>query len=150
MEQASWPNVFWRNMKNIFPLSSISRPKWQTANSNTYPCKTKICPVILHSQYWGCLWPNHYNDVIMGAMASQITNLAIVYSTVDSCAGQIKHWTTSKFRVTGLCEGISPGTGEFPTQRASKAENVSMWLRHHGRKQLGQLINSPWQIDTDI
>ena len=26
----------------------------------------------------------HYNDVIMGAIASQITNLAIVYSTVYS------------------------------------------------------------------
>ena len=32
---------------------------------------------------------------------------------------------TSRFRVTGLCEGNSPETGEFPTQRASNAENVS-------------------------
>ena len=37
----------------------------------------------------------------------------------------------SKLRVTGLCEGNSPVTGEFPTQRTSKAENVSMWLHHH-------------------
>ena len=29
---------------------------------------------------------------------------------------------TSKLRVTGLCEGNSPETGEFPTQRASNAE----------------------------
>ena len=29
---------------------------------------------------------------------------------------------TSKLRVTGLCEGNSPMTGEFPTQRASNAE----------------------------
>ena len=34
---------------------------------------------------------------------------------------------TSKLRVTGLCEGNSPVTGEFPTQRASNAENVSIW-----------------------
>ena len=27
---------------------------------------------------------------------------------------------TSKFRVTGLCAGNSPGTGEFPAQMASK------------------------------
>ena len=38
---------------------------------------------------------------------------------------------TSKFRVTGLCEGNSPVTGEFPAQRASNADNVSIWWRHH-------------------
>ena len=38
---------------------------------------------------------------------------------------------TSKLRVTGLCAGNSPGTGEFPAQMASDAENVSIWWRHH-------------------
>ena len=38
---------------------------------------------------------------------------------------------TSKLRVTGLCAGNSPVTGEFPAQRASNAENVSIWWRHH-------------------
>ena len=38
---------------------------------------------------------------------------------------------TSKLRVTGLCEGNSPVDGEFPTQRASNAENVSVLWRHH-------------------
>ena len=38
---------------------------------------------------------------------------------------------TSKLRVTGLCEGNSPVTGEFPAQTASNAENVSIWWRHH-------------------
>ena len=38
---------------------------------------------------------------------------------------------TSKFHVAGLCEGNSPMTGEFPAQRASNAENVSIWWRHH-------------------
>ena len=38
---------------------------------------------------------------------------------------------TSKLRVTGLCAGNSPGTGEFPAQMASKAENASIWWRHH-------------------
>ena len=41
---------------------------------------------------------------------------------------------TSKLRVTGLCEGNSPVTGEFPAQRASNAENVSIWWRHHVQK----------------
>ena len=69
----------------------------------------------------------HYNDVIMGAKASQITSLVIVNSTVIQA--QIKgntkaprHW---------LCEGNSPVTGEFPAQMASNAENISIWWRHH-------------------
>ena len=39
---------------------------------------------------------------------------------------------TSKRRGTGLCSGNSPVTGEFPAQRASNAENISIWWRHHG------------------
>ena len=70
----------------------------------------------------------HYNDVIMSAMASQITSLAIVYSTVYSRRRSKK---TSKLRVTGVCEGNSPVTGEFPAQRASNPENVSIWWLHH-------------------
>ena len=63
----------------------------------------------------------HYSDVIMGAIASQITSLTIVYTTVYSDADQRKyqaprHWS--------LC-------GEFPAQMASNAENVSIWWRHH-------------------
>ena len=38
---------------------------------------------------------------------------------------------TSKLRVTGLCAGNSPETGEFPAQMASDAENVSIRWRHH-------------------
>ena len=37
----------------------------------------------------------------------------------------------SKLRGTGFYEGNSPVTGEFPTQRASNAENVSIWWHHH-------------------
>ena len=50
----------------------------------------------------------------MNAMASQITSLAIVYSTIYSGADQKK---PSKPRVTGRCAGNSPVTGEFPEQR---------------------------------
>ena len=34
---------------------------------------------------------------------------------------------TSKLRVTGLCEGNSQDSGEFPAQRTSNAENVSIY-----------------------
>ena len=37
----------------------------------------------------------HYSDVIMGVMASQITSLPIVYSSVYSGADQIKHQSSA-------------------------------------------------------
>ena len=58
---------------------------------------------------------HHYNDVIMGAIASQITSLAIVYSTIFQA--EIKHQAskkTSKLRVTGLYAGNSPGPVNSP------------------------------------
>ena len=59
----------------------------------------------------------HYNGDMVRAMASQITNLTIVYSTIYSGADQRK----KKSRVTGLCGGNSPVIGEFPAQKASNA-----------------------------
>ena len=50
----------------------------------------------------------------------------------------------SKLRVTGLCAGNSPGTGEFPAQMASNAENVSIWWRHHEIPQIHVL----WDVIT--
>ena len=40
----------------------------------------------------------------------------------------------SKLRVTGLCAGNSPVTGEFLAQMASNAEIVSIWWRHHAKE----------------
>ena len=37
---------------------------------------------------------------------------------------------TPKLRVTGLCEGDTPVTVGFPSQKASIAENVSIWWCH--------------------
>ena len=62
---------------------------------------------------------------------------------------------TSKFRVTGLCEGASV-TDEFPAQRASNAENVSIWWRDHG-PWVGQRANfiircrqGTWWLKNDL
>ena len=43
---------------------------------------------------------------------------------------------TSKLRVTVLCVGNSPMTGEFPSQMASKAENISIGWHHHALKKM--------------
>ena len=59
----------------------------------------------------------------MSAMTSKIASVSTVCSGADQ--------REKKLRVTGLCEGNSPVTGEFPAQRASDAENVSIRWRHH-------------------
>ena len=77
----------------------------------------------------------------MGAKASQNTSLTIVYATVNSDADKKN---TPKLRVIGLCVGSSPGTGEFPAQMASNAENVSIWWRHHGMGQSYDVAQCQW------
>ena len=47
----------------------------------------------------------------------------------------------TKLRVTGLCAGNSPGTGEFSAQMASNAKNVSIWWRHHVIRQFMLLMS---------
>ena len=48
-----------------------------------------------------------------------------------TCLFRHRSKKTSKLRVIGLCGGNSPVTGEFPAQRASNAEKVSIWWYHH-------------------
>ena len=76
----------------------------------------------------GGLLKQHYSDFIMGMMASQITSLTIVYSTVYSGTDHRKH---QNLQVTGVRSENSPVTGEFPAKRYSNAENVFIWWHHH-------------------
>ena len=71
-----------------------------------------------------CTWftLSHYNDVRMSTMASQITSLTIVYSTVYSGADERKHQRSALLALVWRI---------FPAQRASNAENVPNWWRHH-------------------
>ena len=75
------------------------------------------------------LWFNfssrtHYNDVIMSVPNYQLFTQPFI---------QVQIKETSKLCVTGLCWGNSAVTGEVPVQRASNAENASIWWRHHAR-----------------
>ena len=55
-----------------------------------------------------------------------------------NCLFRRRSKKTSKLRVTGLCAGNSLVAGEFPAQKDSNTENVSIWWRHHAchRQQL--------------
>ena len=65
----------------------------------------------------------------MGAIATQITSLTIVYSTVYSDADQRRHQSSVSLAFVWI---IHRGPGLFPAQMASYVENVSIWWRHHG------------------
>ena len=53
------------------------------------------CEFVLTNKTWHCCAFHHYSDVIVGTMASQITSLTIVYSTVNSGADQRKHQSSA-------------------------------------------------------
>ena len=65
----------------------------------------------------------------MNTIASQITSLTIVYSIVYSVADKKKHQSSAPL---AFVQGNSPWTGEFPAQKASNSEKVSIWWRRHG------------------
>ena len=68
-----------------------------------------------------------YNHVIMNAMAFKISSVSIVGSTV--CSGSDQRNQQSSAALAFAEE--SNGDRWFPSQRASNAENVSIWWRHH-------------------
>ena len=66
-----------------------------------------------------CNGSNHYSDVLMDAMSSQITSLTIVCSTVHSAADQRKHQSSA------LLVSV---TGESVTWKMFPFDDVSMIL----------------------
>ena len=69
----------------------------------------------------------HYSDVIMSAMTSEITGVSNVSQLFVQA--QIKENIKAPRRWPLGVE--STGDRWFPSKRASKAENVSLWWRHH-------------------
>ena len=68
---------------------------------------------------------NHYSDVTMSAMASQIASVSIVYSTVGPGADQRKHQSSASL---AFGWGIHRWPVSSPHKRS--AENVYIWWRH--------------------
>ena len=70
-------------------------------------------------------WP-HYSDVIMGAMASQITGVLSVFSTVCSGADQRKHQSSASLAfVRGKCFYLMTSSRRFETTRRSRTHYVT-------------------------
>ena len=81
------------------------------------------CPeagiIIVTGPYWP--WPvsiSHYGDVIMGAIASQITSLTIVYPSIYSDADQRKHQSSASLAfVWGIHRGPVNSPHKLPVTR---------------------------------
>ena len=82
----------------------------------------RICKILRFSELY------HYNDVIMGTIASQITSLTIVYSIVYSDADQRKHQSSASL---AFVRGIPRGPVNSPHKWPVTRKNVSIWWRHH-------------------
>ena len=62
--------------------------------------------------------PSHYDDVTMDAIASQITSLTIVYSTVYSGADQSRHQSSASLAfVWGIHRGPVNSPHKWPVTR---------------------------------
>ena len=67
-------------------------------------------------------WRHNKRDSV-----SNHRRLACLLNRSFRCRSKKISW----LRIIGLCEGNSSVTAEFPAQRASNAENVSVWWCHH-------------------
>ena len=111
---------------------------WWIVSHRFCPSVSNLYSVQLVLESISCVWQVYlqqlqqrhmeYSDVIMSAMASQITGASLVCSIV--CSGTDKnikaphHWPLW---------GDSIGTRWFPSQKASNEENVSTWWHNHVR-----------------
>ena len=78
------------------------------------------------------IYPSHYSDVIMGTMVSQITSLAIVYSSVYSGADQRKHQNSASLAfVRGIHRWpvISPHKRPVTRKIFPFDEVIMKWVR---------------------
>ena len=95
-----------------------------------------------------------YNDVIISAMASQITNLKMIYSTVCSGVDQRKHQSSASLAF--VCAGNSPVTGKCFPLMTSSCTHLSvislpwphvLWWVFLGQKRTGVTAALHWAID---
>ena len=82
----------------IFKWIVVTSPKEWFSGQHALLPEAVYVQMLTNSWEWAidlwqtsCLGHRHYNDVIMSTMASQITSVSIVYSTVCSGADQRKH-----------------------------------------------------------
>ena len=109
----------------------ISEVRWYSHDTNyTASVQAAILKIGLrygrwcHVSWW--LIPLYWRHNGRGSVSNHQPHDCLLY-----CLFRRRSKKTSKPRVTALCVGNSPVTGEFPAPMASSAENASIWWRHH-------------------
>ena len=121
-------NLWQRNTAIAFVLLvQYDTENVQHVNFRTSPVASGYTVLFMDRIWRHARWhgPVHYNDIIMSVMAFQIPGVSIVCSTVCSGADQRNQQSSASL---AFVRGIHRW---FPSQRASNAENVSIWWRHH-------------------
>ena len=110
----------------VFNIVSRCNVLYQLYTSHYWYCFVMLYFAVFVLSAFCELEPLQY--VIMGALASQINSLTIVYSTVYSDAYQRKHLSSASLAfVWGIHRGPVNSTHKWPVN----AENISLWWCHH-------------------
>ena len=125
---------------------SINQDLGQVINDDEYMLTTNIIytetqrssewlPYSRHWRRWSLPSATPYAGLIDSTLRRDNERHGVsnhqLHDCLLNCLFRHRSKKTSKLRVTGLCAGNSPVTGEFPTRVASNAENISIWWLHH-------------------
>ena len=128
---AIYRNIYWivnsATSNKLYIIWCVVIKKWNRIYVSQNICD---CWRIISLKCWSitaCIV--QYNDVIMSSMASQITGLTIVYSTVYSRADQRKHQSSASL---AFVRGIHRWPVNSPHKWPVTRKMFSIWWRHHG------------------
>ena len=119
-----------KNKKN--KVITLFRCVYKNAVSSIYHWMMENSPVLLVSTMMALPPPpTHYSDVIMSTMVSQITSVFFACTTICSHTDERKHQSSTSLAFVRGIHWSLMNSPQFPTQRASNADNVSIWWHHH-------------------
>ena len=105
-----------RSRLNLRNGSVLSAYEYDQQESASNPITAEGSKRLMDSLSSGSV--SHYGDLIMGTIASQITSLTIVYSTVYSDADQRKHQSSASLAfVWGIHRGPVNSPRKWPVTR---------------------------------
>ena len=143
---------------DAFAISDIESPKfvgiYAVFRSKTAPTPSSMRGLNLLPINSDRNANHHYNDVIMGAISSQITSLTIAYSTVYSDADQRKHQSSASLAfVRGIHRRPVNSPHKWPLSRKMfPLDDVIMMMPHRlpENYRFGLYMNNWWQIQWNI
>ena len=110
--------------------TTIPLTRWATLNFDTGNNARLHSNRCYYDLKWSVFGIHHYGDVIMVAIASQVTSLAIVYSTVYSDADQRKYQSSASLAFVRGIPVNSPHKGPV-TRKIFPFDDVIMFIGNY-------------------